>query len=174
MGVNSPAQNPLPNKAASEHKDPTTSSHPAEHFPAKSSSGNPERRGNGATVNEQGQSHYQGVPGSDGKRRPPGRPPAPRQSSSAGKSPETSNHTSPPTRTYRPATDLSTKRNRQSSTKNPPPLIAQTDYPDHEMRIADAAINGTSVICAPPRRKTPRPRHPQPITSESPLPLGEG
>ena len=34
MGVNSPAQNPFPNKAASEHKDPTTSSHPAEHVPA--------------------------------------------------------------------------------------------------------------------------------------------
>ena len=53
MGVNSPAQNPFPNKAASEHKDPTTSSHPAEHVPAKSGSGNPERRDNGATVNEQ-------------------------------------------------------------------------------------------------------------------------
>ena len=47
-----------------------------------------------------------------------GPPSAPRQSSSAGKSPETSNHTSPPTRTYSPTTDHSTKRNRQSSTKN--------------------------------------------------------
>ena len=37
--------------------------------------------------------------------------------------------------------------------KEPPPPIAPTGYPDPEMRIADAATNGTSVICAPPAEK---------------------
>ena len=35
----------------------------------------------------------------------------------------------------------------------PPPLTAPTGYPDPEMRIAGAATNGTSVICAPPAEK---------------------
>ena len=37
--------------------------------------------------------------------------------------------------------------------EEPPPPIAPTGYPDPEMRIADAATNGTSVICAPPAEK---------------------
>ena len=37
--------------------------------------------------------------------------------------------------------------------EEPPPPIAPTDYPDPELRIADAATNGTSVICAPPAEK---------------------
>ena len=37
--------------------------------------------------------------------------------------------------------------------KEPPPPIAPTGYPDPEMRIAGAAPNGTSVICAPPAEK---------------------
>ena len=35
----------------------------------------------------------------------------------------------------------------------PPPPIAATGYPGPEMRIADAATNGASVICAPPAEK---------------------
>ena len=37
--------------------------------------------------------------------------------------------------------------------EEPPPPIAPTGYPDSEMQIADAATNGTSVICAPPAEK---------------------
>ena len=37
--------------------------------------------------------------------------------------------------------------------EEPPPPIATTGYPDPEMRIAGAATNGTSVICAPPAEK---------------------
>ena len=37
--------------------------------------------------------------------------------------------------------------------EEPPPPIAPTGYPDPETRIADAATNGTSVICAPPAEK---------------------
>ena len=37
--------------------------------------------------------------------------------------------------------------------EEPPPPIAPTDYPDPEMQIAEAAPNGTSVICAPPAEK---------------------
>ena len=37
--------------------------------------------------------------------------------------------------------------------EEPPPPIAPTGYPDPEMQIADAATNGTSVICAPPTEK---------------------
>ncbi len=37
--------------------------------------------------------------------------------------------------------------------EEPPPPIAPTGYPDPEMRIADAAPNGMSVICAPPAEK---------------------
>ena len=37
--------------------------------------------------------------------------------------------------------------------EEPPPPIAPTDYPDLEMQIAEAATNGTSVICAPPAEK---------------------
>ena len=85
MGVNSPAQSPLPNKATTVNEQ------------TKPSSRSSRKRWQAATT---------------------GPPSAPRQSSSAGKSPETSNHTSPPTRTYSPTTDHSTKRNRQSSTKN--------------------------------------------------------
>ena len=86
MGVKTPTQSPLPNKAA--------------------------------TVNEQDKAIIKEFQRSDGQAATTGPPSAPRQSSSAGKSPETSNHTSPPTRTYSPTTDHSTKRNRQSSTKN--------------------------------------------------------
>ena len=86
MGVNSPAQSPLPNKAA--------------------------------TVNEQDKAIIKEFKEAMATGATTGPPSAPRQSSSAGKSPETSNHTSPPTRTYSPTTHHSTKRNRQSSTKN--------------------------------------------------------
>ena len=37
--------------------------------------------------------------------------------------------------------------------EGPPPPIAPTRYPDPEMQIAEAAPNGTSVICAPPAEK---------------------
>ena len=37
--------------------------------------------------------------------------------------------------------------------EEPPPPIAPTGYPDPEMRIAGAATNGMSVICAPPAEK---------------------
>ena len=37
--------------------------------------------------------------------------------------------------------------------KEPPPPIAPTGYPNPEIQIADAATNGTSVICAPPAEK---------------------
>ena len=37
--------------------------------------------------------------------------------------------------------------------EEPPPPIAPTGYPDPEMRIAEAATNGMSVICAPPAEK---------------------
>ena len=37
--------------------------------------------------------------------------------------------------------------------EEPPPPIATTGYSDPEMRIAGAATNGTSVICAPPAEK---------------------
>ena len=37
--------------------------------------------------------------------------------------------------------------------EGPPPPIALTGYPDPEMQMAEAATNGTSVICAPPAEK---------------------
>ena len=37
--------------------------------------------------------------------------------------------------------------------EEPPPPIAPTGYPDTEMQMAEAATNGTSVICAPPAEK---------------------
>ena len=37
--------------------------------------------------------------------------------------------------------------------EEPPPPIAPTGYPDPEMRLAEAATNGMSVICAPPAEK---------------------
>ena len=37
--------------------------------------------------------------------------------------------------------------------EEPPPPTAPTGYPDPEMQIAEAAPNGTSVICAPPAEK---------------------
>ena len=43
--------------------------------------------------------------------------------------------------------------NRQSSTKNRRYRLPLTGYPDPEMQMAEAATNGTSVICAPPAEK---------------------
>ena len=37
--------------------------------------------------------------------------------------------------------------------EEPPPPIATTGHPDPEMQMAEAAPNGTSVICAPPAEK---------------------
>ena len=45
------------------------------------------------------------------------------------------------------------KEERAKFHEEPPPPIAPTGYPDPEMQIADAATNGTSVICAPPAEK---------------------
>ena len=152
MGVNSPAQNPFPNKAASEHKDPTTSSHPAEHVPAKSGSGNPERRGDGATVNEQDKAiikEFQEAMASGdhraalrAKAKFIGRKVAGDLQPYVAPDPNLQPHNRP-----------FDKEEQAKFDEEPPPLIAPTDYPDHEMRIADAAINGTSVICAPPAEK---------------------
>ena len=152
MGAKTPAQSPLPNKAASEHKDPTTSSHPAEHVPAKSGSANPEWRGNGATVNEQDKAiikEFQEAMASGdhraalrAKAKFIGRKVAGDLQPYVAPDPNLQPHNRP-----------FDKEEQAKFDEEPPPLIAPTDYPDHEMRIADAAINGTSVICAPPAEK---------------------
>ena len=152
MGVKSPAQSPLPNKAASEHKDPTTSSHPAEHVPAKSGSGNPERRGDGATVNEQDKAiikEFQEAMASGdhraalrAKAKFIGRKVAGDLQPYVAPDPNLQPHNRP-----------FDKEEQAKFDEEPPPPIAPTDYADPEIRIADAATNGTSVICAPPAEK---------------------
>ena len=152
MGVKSPAQSPLPNKAASEHIDPTTSSHPAEHVPAKSGNGNPERWGNGATVNEQDQAiikEFQEAMASGdhraalrAKAKFIGRKVAGDLQPYVAPDPNLQPHNRPFDKEVQAKFD-----------EEPPPPIAPTDYPDPEMRKAGAATNGTSVICAPPPEK---------------------
>ena len=152
MGVNSPAQNPFPNKAASEHKDSTTSSHPAEHVPAKSRSGNPERQGNGATVNEQDKAiikeFREAMASGDhraalrAKAKFIGRKVAGDLQPYVAPDPNLQPHNRP-----------FDKAKHAKFHEEPPPPIATTGYPDPEMRKARAATNGTSVICAPPAEK---------------------
>ena len=152
MGVNSPAQSPLPNKAASEHKDPTTSSHPAEHVPAKSGSGNPERRGNGATVNEQDKAiikEFQEAMASGDHR-------AALRAKAKFIGRQVAGDLQPyvaPDPNLQPHNRPFDKEEQAKFDEEPPPPIATTGYPDPEMRIAEAATNGTSVICAPPAEK---------------------
>ena len=163
MGVNRPAQSPFPNKAASEHKDPTTSRIPSSM--SLRSQGARIRRGGAMaqpSMNRTNQSSK-----SSRKRWQAvttGPPSAPRQSSSAGKSPETSNHTSPPTRTYSPTTD---RQIRQRGTGKVRRRTAATDchnrLPHPEMQIAGAAAQRHVRHLRPTRRKAPRPRHPQPL-----------
>ena len=152
MGVKSPAQDPFPNKAASEHKDPTTSSHSAEHVPAKSGSGNPERQDNGATVNEQDKAiikEFQEAMASGdhraalrAKAKFIGRKVAGDLQPYVAPDPNLQPHNRP-----------FDKEERAKFHEEPPPPIAPTGYPDSEMRIAEAATNGASVICAPPAEK---------------------
>ena len=152
MGVKSPAQSPLPNKAASEHIDPTTSSHPAEHVPAKSRKGNPERWGNGATVNEQDQAiikEFQEAMASGdhraalrAKAKFIGRKVAGDLQPYVAPDPNLQPHNRPFDKEVQAKFD-----------EEPPPPIAPTDYPDPEIRKAGAATNGMSVICAPPAEK---------------------
>ena len=152
MGVKSPAQNPFPNKAASEHKDSTTSSHPAEHVPAKSGSGNPERQGNGATVNEQDKAiikeFQEAMANGDhraalrAKAKFIGRKVAEDLQPYVAPDPNLQPHNRP-----------FDKEEQAKFDEEPPPPIAPTGCPDPEMQIAGAATNGTSVICAPPAEK---------------------
>ena len=152
MGVNSPAQNPFPNKAASEHKDPTTSSHSAEHVPAKSGSGNPERQDNGATVNEQDKAiikeFQEAMDKGDhraalrAKAKFIGRQVAGDLQPYVAPDPNLQPHNRP-----------FDKDGKAKSHEEPPPPIAPTGHPDPEMQIAGASPNGTSVICAPPAEK---------------------
>ena len=152
MGVNSPAQNPFPNKAASEHKDPTTSSHPAEHVPAKSGSGNPERRGDGATVNEQDKAiikEFQEAMASGDHR-------AALRAKAKFIGRKVAGDLQPyvaPDPNLQPNNRPFDKEEHARFHEEPPPPTAPTGYPDPEMQIAEAAPNGTSVICAPPAEK---------------------
>ena len=152
MGVNSPAQNPFPNKAASEHKDPTTSSHPAEYVPAKSGSGNPERQGNGATVNEQDKAiikEFQEAMASGDHR-------AALRAKAKFIGRKVAGDLQPyvaPDPNLQPNNRPFDKEEQAKFDEEPPPPIAPTGYPDPEMQIAEAATNGTSVICAPPAEK---------------------
>ena len=152
MGVNSPAQSPLPNKAASEHKDPTTSSHPAEHVPAKSGSGNPERRGNGATVNEEDKANikeFQEAMASGDHR-------AALRAKAKFIGRQVAGDLQPyvaPDPNLQPHNRPFDKAEQAKFHEEPPPPIATTGYPAPEMRIAGAAPNGTPVICAPPAEK---------------------
>ena len=152
MGVNSPAQNLFPNKAASEHKDSTTSSHPAEHVPAKSRSGNPERRGNGATVNEQDKAiikEFQEAMASGDHR-------AALRAKAKFIGRKVAGDLQPyvaPDPNLQPNNRPFDKEEQAKFDEEPPPPIAPTGYPDPEMQIAGAATNGTSVICAPPAEK---------------------
>ena len=52
-----------------------------------------------------------------------------------------------------PHNRLFDKEEQAKFDEEPPPPIAPTGYPDPEMQIAEAATNGTSVICAPPAEK---------------------
>ena len=152
MGVNSPAQSPLPNKAASEHKDPTTSSHSAEHVPAKSGSGNPERQDNGATVNEQDKAiikEFQEAMASGDHR-------AALRAKAKFIGRKVAGDLQPyvaPDPNLQPYNRPFDKEEQAKFDEEPPPPIASTGYPDPEMQIAGAATNGTSVICAPPAEK---------------------
>ena len=152
MGVNSPAQSSLPNKAESEHKDPTTSSHPAKHVPAKSGSGNPERRGNGATVNEQDKAiikEFQEAMVSGDHR-------AALRAKAKFIGRKVAGDLQPyvaPDPNLQPNNRPFDKEEQAKFDEEPPPPIAPTGYPDPEMQIAGAVTNGTSVICAPPAEK---------------------
>ena len=152
MGVKSPAQDPFPNKAASEHKDPTTSSHSAEHVPAKSGSGNPERQDNGATVNEQDKAiikEFQEAMASGDHR-------AALRAKAKFIGRKVAGDLQPyvaPDPNLQPYNRPFDKEEQAKFDEEPPPPIAPTGYPDPEMQIAGAATNGASVICAPPAEK---------------------
>ena len=152
MGVKSPAKGPFPNKAASEHKDPTTSSHSAEHVPAKSGSGNPERQDNGATVNEQDKAiikEFQEAMASGDHR-------AALRAKAKFIGRQVAGDLQPyvaPDPNLQPYNRPFDKEEQAKFDEEPPPPIAPTGYPYPEMQIAGAATNGTSVICAPPAEK---------------------
>ena len=118
----------------------------------RSQSGNPERRGNGATVNEQDKAiikEFQEAMASGDHR-------AALRAKAKFIGRKVAGDLQPyvaPDPNLQPYNRPFDKEEQAKFDEEPPPPIAPTGYPDPEMQIAGAATNGTSVICAPPAEK---------------------
>ena len=66
------------------------------------------------------------------------------------------------------------KKEQAKFDEEPPPPIATTGYPDPELQMAEAATNGTSVICAPPAEKLRAPAIREAHNFGIPSPSGRG